>query len=84
MYRSSGLFYHSALGCRVSATMVAVWMLCEKYRFDLANLASVPTSLVLTFHIDIWMGRWFGCLLCLPLWESPPLGPLVREEGAAL
>lgn len=34
------------LGCRVSATMVAVWMLCEKYRFDLANLASVPTSLV--------------------------------------
>ena len=35
------------LGCRVSATMVAVWMLCEKYRFDLANLASVPTSLVL-------------------------------------
>ena len=38
----------------------------------------------LTFHIDIWMGIWFGCLLCLPLWESPPLGPLVREEGAAL
>ena len=36
------------LGCRVSATMVAVWMLCEKYRFDLANLASVPTSLVVT------------------------------------
>ena len=36
------------LGCRVSATMVAVWMLCEKYRFDLANLASVPTSLVIT------------------------------------
>ena len=35
------------LGCRVSATMVAVWMLCEKYRFDLANLASVPTSLVI-------------------------------------
>ena len=34
------------LGCRVSATMVAVWMFCEKYRFDLANLASVPTSLV--------------------------------------
>ena len=34
------------LGCRVSATMVAVWMLCEKYKFDLANLASVPTSLV--------------------------------------
>ena len=34
------------LGCRVSATMVAVLMLCEKYRFDLANLASVPTSLV--------------------------------------
>ena len=33
-------------GCRVSATMVAVWTLCEKYRFDLANLASVPTSLV--------------------------------------
>ena len=37
------------LGCRVSATMVAVWMLCEKYRFDLANLASVPTSLVGAF-----------------------------------
>ncbi len=34
------------LGCRVSVTMVAVLMLCEKYRFDLANLASVPTSLV--------------------------------------
>ena len=34
------------LGCRVSVTMVAVWMFCEKYRFDLANLASVPTSLV--------------------------------------
>merc|ERR1711978_92570 len=43
------------LGCRVSATMVAVWMLCEKYRFDLANLASVPTSLVeppsIIFHV---------------------------------
>ena len=34
------------LGCRVSATMVAVWMLCEKYRFDLANLASLLRSLV--------------------------------------
>ena len=42
------------LGCRVSATMVAVWMLCEKYRFDLANLASVPTSLVGPHH-------WPGC-----------------------
>ena len=34
------------LGCRVSATMVAVWMLCEKYRFDLPNLASLLRSLV--------------------------------------
>ena len=40
------------LGCRVSATMVAVWMLCEKYRFDLANLASVPTSLVLIIRSE--------------------------------
>ena len=34
------------LGCRVSANLVAVWMLCEKYRFDLPNLASVLRLLV--------------------------------------
>ena len=43
------------LGCRVSVTMVAVWMFCEKYRFDLANLASVPTSLVFAALISINM-----------------------------
>ena len=35
------------LGCRVSAHLVAVWLLCEKYRYDLLYLASVLRSLVL-------------------------------------
>ena len=35
------------LGCRVSAQLVAVWPLCEKYRYDLLYLASVLRSLVL-------------------------------------
>ena len=34
------------LGCRVSAQLVAVWLLCEKYRYDLLYLASVLRSLV--------------------------------------
>ena len=36
------------LGCLVSAQLVAVWLLCEKYRYDLLYLASVLRSLVLS------------------------------------
>ena len=52
------------LGCRVSATMVAVWMLCEKYRFDLANLASVPTSLVFVRYESLFTERMGRLILC--------------------
>ena len=46
------------LGCRVSAQLVAVWLLCEKYRYDLLYLASVLRSLVLTTAlIGLLMGR---------------------------
>ena len=38
------------LGCRVSAQLVAVWPLCEKYRYDLLYLASVLRSLVVVTH----------------------------------
>ena len=38
------------LGCRVSAQLVAVWLLCEKYRYDLLYLASVLRSLVVVTH----------------------------------
>ena len=39
------------LGCLVSAQLVAVWLLCEKYRYDLLYLASVLRSLVIPISL---------------------------------
>ena len=41
------LIYILALGCLVSAKLVALWLLCEKKWFGLPHLASVARSLVI-------------------------------------
>ena len=50
------------LGCRVSAQLVAVWLLCEKYRYDLLYLASVLRSLVGYFAVKNLSTN--ACLQC--------------------
>ena len=69
------------LGCRVSATMVAVWMLCEKYRFDLANLASVPTSLVDTVSSPMQM--WYHELGTMGMCELERNSPLTFPDAGS-